>query len=311
MRLISRSHLLLTVLAILLSPRPADAQDRTYVAQIRQALGAVETAIASGGRTRSRLTDQALETLRGARIEPGGTRPYLDHVEDALSRTPPELPLARDHLIALLGELEGAKVQSATAEQQQALQRAYADPRFARNDTPSWLERTLDRVWDWLRRLFDGLPIGNPGTQGLTIARWVLVLLCIGLVGLVLALILRSARRISRADNTDPTGPAPASSTAMLVVAAERARAGDYRGAVRAQFVALLFTLHEQGTLRYDRSLTNREHLSRIGQNTSLAGALRPVVRVFDDVCYGNVPIGQTEYDDYARKTGALRGGAR
>ncbi len=309
--MIRRFLLLLTVLAILPSPRPAEAQDPTDIEQIRQALDAVETAIATSGRTRSRATEQALETLRGVQPEPGSTRPYLAHVEDALSRTPPELPSARDHLVALLAELEGARVQPATAEQQQALQRAYADPRFAHNDAPSWLERTLDRVGDWLRRLFDGLPIGNPGTQGLTIARWLLVLLCIGLVGLVLALILRSAQRISRADNTDPTCPAPASSTSMLAVAAERARAGDYRGAVRAQFVALLLTLHEQGTLRYDRSLTNREHLSRIGQNTSLAGALRPVVRVFDDVWYGNVPIGQTEYDDYARSTGALRGGAR
>ncbi len=305
--MIRRFLLLLTVLAILPSPRPAEAQDPTYITQIRQALDAVETAIASGGGSRSRATTQALEILRGVRTEPGGTRPYLAHVEDALSRTPPELPVARDHLVALLAELEGARVQPATAEQQQA----YADPRFARNDAPSWLERTMDRVRHWLSGLFDRLPIGNPGTEGLTIARWLLVLLCIGLVGLMLALVLRSARRISRTDNTDPTGPAPASSTSMLAVAAERARAGDYRGAVRAQFVALLFTLHEQGTLRYDRSLTNREHLSRIGQNTSLAGALRPVVRVFDDVWYGNVPIGQTEYDDYVRKTGALRGGSR
>lgn len=309
--MIRRFLLLLTVLAILPSPRPVEAQDATYVAQVRQALDAVETAIASGGSTRSRATAQALETLQGVRTAPGGTRPYLAHVEGALSRTPPELPLARDHLVALLAELEGARFQPATTEQQRALQQAYADPRFARNDAPSWLERTLDRVWNWLRRLFDGLPIGEPGTQGLTIARWLLVLLCIGLVGLVLALILRSARRISRGDNTNATGPAPASSTSMLAVAAERASAGDYRGAVRAQFVALLLTLHEQGTLRYDRSLTNREHLSRIGQNTSLAGALRPIVRVFDDVWYGNVPIGQSEYDDYAHRTGTLRGGAR
>ncbi|MDQ3327244.1 MAG: DUF4129 domain-containing protein, partial [Chloroflexota bacterium] len=188
---------------------------------------------------------------------------------------------------------------------------AYADPRFAGNDSPNWLERALNRGGDWFRRLLQGLPLGSPGAEGLTAARVLLALLCIGLVGLVLALMLRSARRMSRTDGAASPNLVPTSSTAMLATAAERARAGDYRGAVRAQFVALLLTLHERGTLRYDRSLTNREHLSRIGGDTPLAVSLRPVVRVFDDVWYGNSPIGKTEYDDYARSTDALRGSAQ
>ena len=307
----SRRFLLLTMLVMVLSPRSAQAQDPVYPAQLRQALDAIETARAASGPDRTQAVTRALDRLRGIKSAPGSATPYLLHVEEALTRRPPDLLLARDYLVDLLAELEGTSVQAETTTQDEALRRAYADSRFERDEAPNWLERALNGVGDWLRRLLQGLPSGSPGAEGLTAARWLLVLLCIGLAGLVLALVLRSARRITRTDVAASAGIASASSTALLAVAAERASTGDYRGAVRAQFVALLLTLHEQDILRYDRSLTNREHLSRIGRNSSLAGALRPVVRVFDDVWYGNVPIGQTEYDDYARSTDALRGGAR
>lgn len=93
----------------------------------------------------------------------------------------------------------------------------------------------------------------------------------------------------------------------MLALAGSYARAGDYREAVRANFVAVLLYLHEHGKLRYERSLTNREHLARIGQDTQVAGSLEPLVRTFEDVWYGNREVTAEQYARYQERADMVR----
>jgi len=82
---------------------------------------------------------------------------------------------------------------------------------------------------------------------------------------------------------------------------------GDYRAAVRYLYLSALLSLEARGLLRYERTLTNREVLRRLGDHPELAGVLREVVEVFDRVWYGCQPLDAAAYGQYADRVAALR----
>jgi hypothetical protein len=300
--------LLLLLLAL---AAPARAQDGAYTDALRDALAAVEDAEAApDAAARAGAVGRARRALERARAATGEQPPYLAHVEDALGASPPDLTRARGYLEDLLNALgQPPAGQAAGAEEE--LRGILRDPRFAPEPPPNWFEERVGRFLEWLADLFpDAAPGPAPSRAALSIEEWVLVLACAVLVAGAGALVYRGWRdRRREAAEADSGGDADLSPGSVLATAAEYARRGDYRAAVRARFVALLLHLHEQGRLRYDRSLTNREHLARIGLGTPLAEDLRPVVRTFDDVWYGNTPISPDEYALFERRADGLRAG--
>lgn len=305
-RLLALGLLLLTLAA------PARAQGGAYADALRDALAAVEDAEAApDGAAGAEAVEPVRRALDRAEDTTRGQQPYLAHVEDALNADPPDLARVRGYLEDLLNALgQPPAGQGAGAEEE--LREILRDPRFAPEPAPNWLQEQAERFLEWLGNLFpDAAPGPAPSRTPLSVAEWVLVLACAALVAGAGALVYRGwrDRRREEAEAGDG-GDADLSPGSALATAAEYARRGDYRAAVRAQFVALLLHLHEQGRLRYDRSLTNREHLARIGLGTPLAEDLRPVVRTFDDVWYGNRPISPDEYALFERRTDGLRAGA-
>jgi hypothetical protein len=97
--------------------------------------------------------------------------------------------------------------------------------------------------------------------------------------------------------------------------AAQRARrlsaGGDYRSAVRYLYLSALLLLEEQGILRYDRALTNREYLRRVAGRPAVAAHLADVIYLFDRVWYGFQPIDETRYARYRDQIAALERAAR
>ena len=91
----------------------------------------------------------------------------------------------------------------------------------------------------------------------------------------------------------------------------ERAQAfsteGDYRTAVRYLYLSALLLLEEQGLLRYDRSLTNREYLRSVAHKPEMATILRSVIEVFDRVWYGFQPLAAVEYNEYVKQVEQLK----
>lgn len=72
------------------------------------------------------------------------------------------------------------------------------------------------------------------------------------------------------------------------MVSAEDARQNaDYRNAMRFAYLACLLELDSQGRLRYDRSLTNREHTQQLNNQPQLARLMESIVNTFDRVWYG------------------------
>ncbi len=315
--MIYRLALLLAIVVALPPPNRVSAQDATYDGRLRQALTAVQQARASQGAERAAAVRRARELVAAPQKPASPARtpaPYLGHVESALRAHPPDLKRAEGYLRSLLGESEQQSAQASGASEEAALRSVLREPRFAPRETPGW----LGRVGRWIGRVLDRLlpdSVGGPsiGRGGLSIPEWLLVLGCVALVAGAVFLILRSAQTRGHeagGGEVDGERTAPLTSGSALAAATAHAQRGEYRSAVRAQFLALLLNLHEQGRLRYDRSLTNREHLARIGRDTPLAEDLRPLVRVFDDVWYGNASIEAEEYALFQRRAEALRGGA-
>jgi hypothetical protein len=84
----------------------------------------------------------------------------------------------------------------------------------------------------------------------------------------------------------------------------EAAAAGDFRRAIRYRYLATMLALDEAGHLRFDRALTNREHLRRAP--VALRDPLRPLVLTFDRTWYGGLPAGADDYRAYTAQAGAV-----
>jgi hypothetical protein len=122
----------------------------------------------------------------------------------------------------------------------------------------------------------------------------VAALLVIGVFGLGLRRgRSRGAARLPLATHIEAEWTAAHARTA----AAEAAAGGDYRRAIRYRYLATMMSLDEADRLRFDRALTNLEHLRRAPAH--LREALRPLVLTFDRVWYGGSPASAADYQQY------------
>jgi hypothetical protein len=103
----------------------------------------------------------------------------------------------------------------------------------------------------------------------------------------------RGAARLPLATHIEAEWTAAHARTA----AAEAAAGGDYRRAIRYRYLATMLGLDEADRLRFDRALTNLEHLRRAPAH--LREALRPLVLTFDRVWYGGNPATAADYQQY------------
>ena len=136
------------------------------------------------------------------------------------------------------------------------------------------------------------------------------LLLVIGLtaIGAVVLLYLARSLKIQRmavekpSDDDDPTTSQDAGKRAE-----ESEASRDYRSAIRYLYLACLLLLDEKGLIRYDRALTNREHLRLVKDKPQLVELLRPVVSTFDDVWYGFIPVDEGMYQQFIQNVERLR----
>ncbi len=132
----------------------------------------------------------------------------------------------------------------------------------------------------------------------------------IGVIGLIVAagpalyrFLAARRRNAARGAGAD----AEVSTSVEAVARAQQASAiQDYRLAVRMLYLACLLKLDESGALRYDRTQTNREYVRQVAGQPALAGALQPVVEMFDDVWYGFRLITPQGYAAFESRVSAL-----
>jgi hypothetical protein len=150
----------------------------------------------------------------------------------------------------------------------------------------------------------------NPPPGFATVMRVVMIALGImvvigGLWGL--AHTLRRTAVMQPAAFANGDGDEPQTADAAQYRADASAQAQDYRAAVRYLYLASLLLLDEKRLLRYDPTLTNREHLQRIQDKRELVTLLRPVISVFDRTWYGFADISEADYRQYLAHVERLR----
>jgi hypothetical protein len=150
----------------------------------------------------------------------------------------------------------------------------------------------------------------QPATEAVTPGLSQVILIAAGLIA-VAAFLLYFARGlnvtpvdlpVSASSDDEPTSAAQA-----VDVAANFAAVRDYRSAIRYLYLASLLHLDERGLIRYDSTLTNREHLRQVREQPQLYELLRSVVNVFEDVWYGYASVDEGFYQQYRQNIDRLQ----
>lgn len=211
-------------------------------------------------------------------------------------------------LMAQAGWPEGRHNAADLASLQAILRRAEFQPEpTQRTPLQQWWEGLLERIEDWLARLFPE-PVAGGGSA---ILAAVLNLAGVAALLLLLSFVARellaglAAEAHLRADGGD--GGPPLTADSAFRRAQELAEGRDYRTAVRFLYLSSLLTLDERGLLRYDRTKTNREYLRSVASQPALAAHLREVIDVFDRVWYGYQPLDAAAYQRYQAHVAELR----
>jgi hypothetical protein len=105
----------------------------------------------------------------------------------------------------------------------------------------------------------------------------------------------RSKKRLVLGEEVD----ADATARDLADRAMAAARRGDFRGAMRGLYIALLYDLAERKLIELDDSATNREYLKRVSRFNQLMPAMRYLTDRFDYFWYGMFPSTEADFSVY------------
>ncbi|MGQ9675336.1 MAG: DUF4129 domain-containing protein [Chloroflexota bacterium] len=218
---------------------------------------------------------------------------------------------AIDSLRQLLGALEASAQRSewtpagaARAELDQVLAR----PEFHEvggNPIAQFFDQLRRGLRQWLENVIPGFRLPElPDLSFLSPLEAVLWVIAGALVVFALAFFIytwRSARQslarhAALAAKLISTGE---DARSAKLAAQQAADEGDYRLAVHYLYLWAVLHLSERSQLRYDRSLTNHEHLRMLPIGGEVAHLMRKVVEAFDRIWYGHATCTAVEYAQF------------
>jgi hypothetical protein len=252
---------------------------------------------------------EAVQSAEGARIPV-----HNEWLAQELGEADPDLDQIGDRLGALLDAL--AQPESAVPDDaQQRLDDVLNNPPFASDSEAAdgdWVQAFFDWLSDTLDRILS--PVGEAGSAAGPLIQWILIAICVLLLGGVLVyLLLHMRRSLTREAQAAPESDfeAQLTATSALQQATSLARDGDYRTAVRYLYLSSLLWLDERELLRYDRALTNREYVASLASNPDLQARLVPIVETFDRVWYGHTTLDADSFQAYQQRVEELRNAPR
>ncbi|GAA4128717.1 DUF4129 domain-containing protein [Actinomadura keratinilytica] len=169
------------------------------------------------------------------------------------------------------------------------LARRELDKPVYHRDQPSWLERLLHRIGDWLRELTDRSANPNaPGSGGWL--SWIIIAIIVAaVIGLVVWLMW--GRRNTRGTRRALLDGTPSTPRSHRRNAEEHAAAGRWAEAIRERLRAIARDLEERAVLGPRPGRTAEELAAEAGRALpDVAADLRAGVRIFEDVWYGGRP---------------------
>ncbi|HMP39410.1 MAG TPA: DUF4129 domain-containing protein [Roseiflexaceae bacterium] len=212
-----------------------------------------------------------------------------------------------------LGAISDTLAQPAGAAPPDALARLDAimgQPPLSRPEPqppPQWLIDLLELIGRILDRMLE--PITTASPQSANLVAWVIAVIgLVLLVGVIIYMLIGLRRGVVRDTQVaDPDPDAGIGSRGALDRAGDHAASGDYRTGMRYLYLSALLWLDEHGALRYDRALTNYEHLAQLNERPELRRRLAPVIETFDRVWYGHAPLDETAFSMFRGQIEQLR----
>lgn len=173
-----------------------------------------------------------------------------------------------------------------------------------------WLKQQWARLIKWLRALFSQSERDPqmPGQGTVNLARVIIVTLLIAALAFALYQLSKwwqqrqpkdkkeKAREILGVEITDET-----TTEDLLAAARLLAQQGDYRGAIRRAYIALLYELEQRGKLRLHRSKTNRDYLNALRHEALLYPSFAALTLRFEQVWYGQSQASQFDFDGFLK----------
>ena len=168
-----------------------------------------------------------------------------------------------------------------------------------------WLRQQWERFLKWWRSLFQREPT-TPGKRTVNIARIIIVILLIAALAFALYQLWKwwqqrqpkekkeKAREILGVEITDET-----TTEDLLAAARLLAQQGDYRGAIRRAYIALLYELEQRGKLRLHRSKTNRDYLNALHHEALLYPSFAALTLRFEQVWYGQTQASRFDFEGF------------
>lgn len=138
-------------------------------------------------------------------------------------------------------------------------------------------------------------------------SNWLQWLLFIGLAAILLYVLVKMLRQTSlhlflTGKKRKETGSAhPAEEQGYLAQVRQAESDGDYRSAIRYQYLQTLFLLRRGSWIHWRKDATNREYLFQLRKQPWLA-EFTQLTRLFDKVWYGHLPVDVDQYPQLSRQ---------
>lgn len=203
---------------------------------------------------------------------------------------------------------------SARERLQQILARGEYQPEEEKDSAiQGWLKKIRQKINEWLAKLFFGKSpsLGsNPGS--LQVVRWIIILALVASLVWATVLLLRrfQLRQIKLKDEESEEVreilgeqfDADVTADDLLKTAADLARQGQYRLAIRRAYLALLYELEQRGKLRLHRAKTNRDYLGDLKQDPYIYSPVVLLTNRYERVWYGDTAATPEDYSGFIDK---------
>ena len=173
-----------------------------------------------------------------------------------------------------------------------------------------WLKQMWQRFKQWLSALFatpDRAP-SMPGRTTVNLARVIIISLLAAALLYALVKLWQWWRRRSPKQQTEGTreilGVEITEETTtedLLAAARALAQQGDYRGAIRRSYLALLYELEQRGQLRLHRAKTNRDYLNALRHEAALYPMFAALTHNFEQVWYGQTRATNLDFEGFLK----------
>lgn len=208
---------------------------------------------------------------------------------------------AGEHLRELASEVDapaGRMNAAAFAKVRNAANAVLARDEFRAAEGPSWLDRQIARVEDWIARAFMGMEgIGARNPWLAPLIEWgCFGLAAGGLVFFVRRSLARQMLRIALSEGAVAARRSDRDATDWARLAEERAAAGDWRDGVHCLYWAAVVSLEARQAWRPNPTRTPREYLRLMRPGSEAQQLMRELTALLERAWYGHGEVSEAEY---------------